>query len=308
MAIDISNGINIEILGSAGKRGVIPVKLLINISKSLQDLIHTIATYDLTSSTHLNNFDIDFTGLKKCCAVAQYSYSPAHTQESIIEPIIQQRLSVSNKLDILLQVTDKREYGVIKELYPDGIRRNKIVESLSDFVNSPGNTPIRFVDFTEDNKIVPLFKMNSIKPEIKKSLMSDIIMDIEDEKHIRGYARIEMIEGKKKSQKVSKKYFDPEIALVYSPHVINFHENQYFLKKPPICTIEDDDENKSIIIKCDELDIYATGIDEYSAKLDFAEEFNYIFKRFNELPDEKLSLKNKKIKNYINSIVSKTSL
>ena len=138
--------------------------------------------------------------------------------------------------------------------------------------------------------------------------MSAITTDVTEEKLIRGYGRIEMIEGKKKSPKVSTTYIDSEITLVYNPHVINFYENQYFLKRPLFCTIEDDDENKSTIIKCDELDIYATGVDEISAKIDFAEEFNYIFKRFNELPDEKLSVKNKRIKDYINSIVSKTTL
>ena len=53
------------------------------------------------------------------------------------------------------------------------------------------------------------------------------------------------------------------------------------------------------------LDIVGTGKTIDEAEANFSEEFNFVFKRYNELPENKLGDRLKRIRTILNSIVLK---
>ena len=59
----------------------------------------------------------------------------------------------------------------------------------------------------------------------------------------------------------------------------------------------------TIVITCDKLSITEGGFTIEEAKESFAEHFDFIFRRYNELPNDKLSNRVIEIKNELNRIV-----
>lgn len=60
-----------------------------------------------------------------------------------------------------------------------------------------------------------------------------------------------------------------------------------------------------IILSSEKLGIYAYGKSVKHAQLQFNEDFNFIYKRYNELTDDELTEDVKKIKKYMNALVEK---
>jgi hypothetical protein len=72
-----------------------------------------------------------------------------------------------------------------------------------------------------------------------------------------------------------------------------------------LCTIQS--ENGYFIVQNNILDIIGTGLTEAAAKESFCQEFDFIYQRYNQIEDNKLSNKILNIKNMINVLVEKIS-
>ncbi|MBW8050667.1 MAG: hypothetical protein FVQ77_10090 [Cytophagales bacterium] len=90
-------------------------------------------------------------------------------------------------------------------------------------------------------------------------------------------------------------------TLDYAPEKIVTGANVYYLRYPLRCLFEKEDNY--FIIKSELIDIIGTGETEDEAEQNFAEEFDFIYHRYNELPDNKLSERIKVIKTFLNYIV-----
>ena len=92
-----------------------------------------------------------------------------------------------------------------------------------------------------------------------------------------------------------------EKIIQYAPETIVYNDTVYKLRFPLRCKMEITD-NK-VVIENEILGIFAFGKNQEEAKKDFGEEFDYIYKRYNELPKEKLMKDVLSIRDFINYLV-----
>jgi predicted RNase H-like HicB family nuclease len=183
------------------------------------------------------------------------------------------------------------------------LRRNQIVDKLYDFTNSFGNAPTAIVDIGKNQTIKPIFKIKRLKPEVKKILTTEIVELGGSVTEEFGVARIKLTTNKKGTtkKKIEELYRKSDTTLSYSPDVIVYNEKAYVLNFPLRSSL--DKENEYYVIHNEMLDIIGTGETEDDAERNFAEEFDFIYRRYNELSDDQLSDKLNRIKVFLNHLV-----
>lgn len=77
------------------------------------------------------------------------------------------------------------------------------------------------------------------------------------------------------------------------------------LYSPIRCKLSKEDDY--FVIESEQLDIVGTGKSVTDAEENFAEEFAYIFKRYNELPESSLSEKKRRVKKVLEALILKIS-
>ena len=264
MKLDLDSGAYIQIGGELGKYNSLPIDTLIKIAQDLQELVMTIAKFDLPSSeiVNLDNFKIELVDFKKGSAVPKFAFTP-RIENKVGQNWKIHRKVVSDKFEKLVEISDSGDYKKLIELYPEPVRRNPIIENLYSFVNDFGTAPVSFVNIdVKTEKITPVFKINRFKPALKKELLTEI-------KNI------------------------PKIA----------GESKYILKYPLRCLFEKEDG--FFIIQSEMLCIIGTGLTEDEAEKTFAEEFDFVYQRFNSLDGKSLTNHNQLIKDILNQIVEK---
>lgn len=306
MKIDFDKGAFIEIGGELGQYNSLPIDDLVKIAQDLQELIFTIAKFDLASdeSIDLRNFNIELVGFTKGSAVPKFAYSQRVENKTGIYWQIH-RTKVNETFEKLIEVSNSGDYSKVKELYPEPFKRNQIVESLYSFANDFGSAPVNFVDYDEKSeKITPILKINRFKPAVKKELISEIkeIVKTESESN-EAVAKVKITN---KNGRISRKIlstYSKKFSLEYAPIIIVSDTTKYFLKYPLRCLFEK--ENGYFVIQSEMLGIIGTGLTEDEAEVSFSEEFDYIYERFNSLDSDSLTNYNQLIKNILNQIVEK---
>ncbi len=307
MKIDLNNGAFIEIGGELGKYNSLPIDVLVKLAQDLQELVFTLAKYDLPTneSIDLNNFKIELVGFTRGSAVPKFAYSPRSENKTGINWQVH-RNTVNDKLEKLVEVSDTGDYGKIIELYPEPSKRNPIVENLYSFVNNFGTAPVSFVDYDEVNeKITPIYKLNRLKPAVKKELITEIkeVSDtISETDEAVGKIKISK-RGGKTIRRIIDTYSGKKFSLEYAPDVIVTETKNYLLKYPLRCLFEKEEDY--FIIQSEMLGIIGTGVVEDDAEKSFAEEFDFIFNRLNSLDDNSLTNHNRLIKNIIAQIIDR---
>jgi len=301
MKIDLNKGINIRIAGELGKFNTIPVDTLIKISQNLQELVINIAKNDIqeTETIDLNNFKIELSGFRAGSAIPQFTFT--QRVKPTLNDIEKQRKSVSERFNELIEIADEGKYDDLKNIYPDSQRRNYIVNSVYSFINSFGTTPVSFVNVSKTNDIHEVYKIKKFKSETKNRLLAEISPIVEETEENYGLAKIKITKsGNKIKNKIQEIYTKPNTTLSYSPDIIVHNNVSFILNFPLRCSLEK--ENNYFIIQSELLDIVGTGETEDDAEANFAEEFSYIYYRYNDLEDSKLSdriLNIKRILNYL---------
>jgi predicted RNase H-like HicB family nuclease len=116
-------------------------------------------------------------------------------------------------------------------------------------------------------------------------------------------AKVDVLDGKRIKTNTIKLFDQQFHSLPYSFDKIIYGENIYLLKQSLLCEYE---ELKDFVtIEHSILGIFAQGKTVDEAIEMFAEEFDFIFNRYNELPDDKLTDDVKFIKSFLNYIVIK---
>jgi hypothetical protein len=177
-----------------------------------------------------------------------------------------------------------------------------MVNSLYGFVNSFGTAPVSFVDVTESNEISEIYKIKKFKSETRNFLLAEIEPVVAEPQAYYGVGKIKlMTRGKKTTRKIEEIYTKSNTTLSYAPDVIVHQGDSYILNFPLRCSLEKEDGY--YLIQSELLDIVGTGETEDEAEIIFAEEFSFIYKRYNELTDKKLSDRIVSIKTILNYIV-----
>ena len=302
MELDLNKGLDIRITGEVAKNNTLPVDYLIEISKNLQELVLNLATYDNEGAESIvkDNFKLEFSAfVVGHSVIPEYTFAPV-VQTNMHADISNQRNNINNKFEKLIQLSDTNNYADLNKIYPNPIIRNYIVNSLFNFIGSFKNIPVDIVTKNGDNTYKTLYKINKFNTDTKKRLLTEII-EPEDIKEYDGVGLVHVSTKKGKEKRTVKDVFSPDMSLAYYTKFIEFMGTLYKFKYPLYSYFSKEDVYYIIINE--QLDITATGKDEMEAKVNFAEEFDHIYKRYNELTNEQLSPRILAIKNAINDLV-----
>lgn len=300
MELDLEKGLSLKIEGELGKHQSLSVDSLIKIAQSLQELIFSIAKYDLpvNEAIDLNNFKIELTDFKKGSAIPTF----ALTQRVIpitTSDYITQRNEVGRKLNQLLCISDQGTYINLREIYPEQIIRNELVDKLYNFTTSFKNSPVYIY---ENGNIEYGYKPKKFKQATKNDLLVKIKEVDQDKDEENAFATIKIIrKGGKTQNRIQEVIMPAHNSLSYSPEVININNKQYIFNFPLRCLFEKEDDY--YLIQNELLDIVATGLTQDDAETNFNEEFDFLYNRLNSLNNDKLSKHLSRIKGIINSYV-----
>lgn len=304
MPVDLTKGFNIRVEGEIGKFNTLPIEHLVRLAENLQKLLQDIAKHQLEvdGAIDLNNFKIELAGFKIGSAIPEFIFTP-RIKTVTSGDVISQRQFVNNKFDSYLKIANKGDYSEIKKIIPQAKTRNIIVEDIYDFATTFGNSPVSVVEMKK-GKIIPIYKINKFKTEIKQKLITKISESIESKEEYDAVAKIKVTKSGGKITRSIKDVFDTKHGEpVFATEVINHEKRSYVLAFPLRCKIEKEDDY--YVIQSEMLDIVGTGKTIDDAEKNFSEEFHFVYQRYNQLPNGKLSERVKRIKIILNSLVLK---
>lgn len=307
MKLDLNKGVYLCIEGELGKYNSIPIDNLIKFAQDFQNLLFSLARYNLPTEEpiDLNNFKIELTDFKAGkSALPQFAFTK-RVEETLSSTLTKHRNTVSERFDKLMDISDQGDYYQLRDIYPEPFKRNIIIENLYSFTNDFDTSPVSFVDYIpEKREYKTYYKINRFKPAVKHELVAEIS---EPEFFIAetdsGYAKVKLTKTKKGEERsrITQLYKQKNVSLNYAPDVIVVQDKKYILKFPIRCFFEKEDNY--YIIQSEMLDIIGTGKTPDDAESNFSQEFDFIYKRYNELPDEKLSDHLRLVKTIMNQIV-----
>lgn len=303
MKLDLEKGISLKIEGELGKFQTLPVDSLIKIAESLQELVLSIAKYDLPAdeAIDLNNFKLELSEFTKGSAIPSFVFSP-RIQTVIGSDFKTQRHEVSEKINNIFEITNSGNYNQLATLYPEYSKRNEIVDSLYNFTTSFKNSPVAIYERGANFDSTEKFVVKKFKSSIKKDLIVSV-KKIEDEKtEEQAFARIKVTtKGTKTTNKIEEIISTSKHSLSYSPEIINVKGKQYILNFPLRCLFEKEEDY--YVINNELIDIIGTGLTQDEAEENFNEEFDYLYARLNSLEESKLNKRLVRVKNVLNSFV-----
>lgn len=180
------------------------------------------------------------------------------------------------KINNLFTVEERQR--VYKPIVDDIINNKKIIAYYSNGINGERKA---FVKIKESNKRILLPRPEKKVPEELKTSLA-------------------LVEIRGNSSKVLE-LFDNTSSYSLKFNEIIFEESVYKLKHPIYADLIKQDGVYSI--ESTQLSIHAFGQTIEEAQLNFFEEFDFIYHRYNNLPNNLLTDKVIEIKNYLNSIV-----
>lgn len=302
MLVDLTKGFNLRVEGEIGKYNTLPIEHLVKLAENLQKLLQDIAKYQLEvdGAIDTSNFKVELAGFKIGSAIPEFVFTPrirAVTSGDVIE----QRKFVNNKFDSYLKVANQGDYSEIKKLIPQAATRNIIVEDFYNFATTFGNSPISVVELKK-GKIIPLYKINKFKPEVKEKLLTKISETELIKEEYEAVAKIKVVKRGNQITRTTKDMFDTKHAEPgFATNAISYGNTTYLLAFPLRCKLEKEDDY--FVIQSEMLDIVGTGKTIDEAENNFSEEFNFVYKRYNELPENKLGDRLKRIKTILNSLI-----
>ncbi|RIV21257.1 hypothetical protein DYU11_17715 [Fibrisoma montanum] len=300
--------INLQVSGEVGKYNSLPVDYLVEIAKNLQTLLQTLAKVNVSegSTIDLNNFKIELTGFKAGSAVPQFSFTPRR-QLTLNGDVDNQRELVRQKFDELVEASGKGNFSKVKELYPDAYRRNEVVDGLYNFVNSFGGSPVSVVNFKQKegkDNIVPLYTIRPFAKEVRDRLVTPLIenKELETIQEVSFKKVVTTYRGDKKvNSKTIEEYSDKQASLSLAPDIIVSSTHTFTLFSPLRCLLEKEDDY--YVMTCEILDLVGTGLTIEEAEQSFAEEFEYIYNRYNSLSNAELTKRLQSVKAILNALV-----
>jgi hypothetical protein len=304
MQVDLTKGFNLRVEGEIGKYNTLPIEQLVKLAENLQKLLQDIAKHQLEveGAIDLNNFKVELSGFNIGSAIPEFIFTP-RIKAVTSGDVISQRKFVNDKFESYLKIAHKGDYSEIKKMIPQAVTRNIIVEDIYDFTTTFGNSPVSVVN-VKKGKIIPIYKINKFRSEVKDKLVTKISESLDIKEEYEAVAKIKVIKKGNKTKNSIKDVLDTKYGeLAYPFEKITYGNKSYILSFPLRCKMEKEDNY--YVIQFEMLDIVGTGKTIDDAVLSFSEEFHFVYERYNELPNKKLSERVNKIKILINSLVDK---
>lgn len=297
--MDLRRGISIRIGGEKTKHNTLPLEVLLKLATNLQELINEIAKCNLSTeeAIKLENFKIELSGFKIGSAVPEFIFTKEY-QLSIGIDVDQQQKKVNDKLAKVISISSKGDFSELHNEFPKNEGRNAIVRSLYGFINSVGNAPLSIVD----RDLNPEFKIQRFSKKAMESLCIEVDKPLDLKLEDQAVIKLAKIKdtGKRGGKKILQTY-NEKIRATFDPEIINCKKHQYKLNSPLRSSLTEIEG--SFIIENELLGIYSFGKTIDEAEEMFSEEFDYIYTRYNQLEESKLSDEVKFLKTYLNQIV-----
>jgi predicted RNase H-like HicB family nuclease len=304
MHVDLTKGINLRVEGEIGKYNTLPIEHLVKLAENLQRLLQDIAKYQLEveGAIDTGNFKIELAGFNIGSAIPEFIFTP-RIKTVTSGDVMEQRKFVNDKFDSYLKVANNGDYSEIKKIIPQAVTRNIIVEDLYNFATTFGNSPLSIVELKK-GKIIHLYKINKFKPDVKDKLITKISESELVKEEYEAVAKIRVVKKGTQITRTTKDIFDTKHGEPgFATDSISFGKKTYVLAFPLRCKLEKEDDY--FIIQSEMLDIVGTGKTIDEAENNFSEEFNFVYTRYNQLPETKLGDRLKRIKTILNSLVQK---
>jgi len=189
---------------------------------------------------------------------------------------------------------DEYLYEVSRKYTP--VQRQKIFRPIIDGIVNNERATTSF-GIGANSKLRTLSKPKQQSYDLLVPKPGQVEFTIED---VRTSLAMVEIKGNKARPKVLE-LFEEVKNPIYTFSKFTFEENTYELKFPIYCKMIHDNEGYSF--ENSELGIYVSGETIGEVQNAFFEEFDYIYRRYNELPDEQLTEDVLSIKSFLNIIV-----
>lgn len=305
--VDLTKGISIQVEGEAGKYHTLRVEDLIEIAKNLEKLVLAIAKSDIDTGEAVDwdNFRIELAGFSAGSAVT--TWVPTPRIQMPLADLDKQRAVVSDRFEQVMKVADKGHYTDLKKLYPDAVRRNEVVGALYAFRNSVPDAPMALVQLPKKKGAKPR-KLYAIKPfrkEVRELLTTKVVEQKKVGKESYAVARLKVLsdaKGNVLSTKRLEVFKKENTAVAWAPPVIVHDGRAYVLRHPLPCIVEHEDKVYAITNPL--LGIIGTGADMDQAEASFSEEFDFIYRRYANMPDKKLAPHLVEVKRLLKNLVT----
>ncbi|HCN84958.1 MAG TPA: hypothetical protein DIT07_15275 [Sphingobacteriaceae bacterium] len=298
-----------EILIRIGKENddhAISWDVLKNVGNKLEDLILTIAKYNLDSAVpvNLDNFKLDFSGFYNGSAVPAFRLN-THPIPSLFNEDKARKVVIANFSNLVSNV-DKGNYQAIADEYTMPGVKNDIIHKVYEFTNSAGTTPVAIVAREGNNKFRKVYSIRRLNKAVYDQLIvKDQFLLMEDVVPYESTAVARVIFKKNKAGKLLRKtseiYKDKEATLSLKLDRIETDKVTYNFNIAILFQLYQ--EGKGIIIENEQLDLYASGLTTEEAKLSLFDQFDHSYKRLNDLKNNQLSAFLLNVKRYYNFII-----
>ena len=251
----------------------------------------------LTEENNLIVVDLKFESYGMAVSPNTVTYN--HTIPNIKNPLKWKSAAFETYKDFVLDAdfNNDKYLQQVKNKY-SAEERQRIYKPLIDGIANNERAITKFGFGTE----TPKKTLKKPKEKSYNILVPGIAKTVEfDELDIKtSMALVEIKAGKAKPKILE--LFEQIQNPVFTFVKIEYGGKTYSLKYPIYCELVHEEDSYSLENK--QLGIYAFGKSIEEARLAFAEEFDYIFERYNSLPDKELSQDVLTIKQFLNLIVN----
>lgn len=307
--VDLKKELLIRVAGENEKNHTLSWDVLKAIGDSTQRLINTLAKSSVDATIEPEYIKLVFVGFFPGSTVPAWRLKD---EPHLLFPVKDSIQALNNDFDFVVRSINEGNFQKIADKYNEPVIKNEVIDAVYSFSNSAGTKPIAIVKRintkTKEVKFRQLARVRNMTLDQKRILVANptlnTIAKINDSSEAVGKFLISKSPKGRLSAKKLQLYTQKEAVLSLRFDSIETDLVIYELKGDLTFRITND-KNRSFSIENKLLDIYAQGETIKEAEQDMFDQFDFTFKRLNEVEDNKLSSHLLDAKKYINLIVDK---
>lgn len=283
----------------------IPWDVLKEVGDKLEALLFTIAD-SKKGKLQVNvqdEFKLEFTGFYKGSSVPAFMFRPAN-QQSVINTA-ELKEDVKREFSSIMDNINRGDYRGLLAGFPEK-DQPVLVKRVANFVNSSAEFGMAIVKrkSARSSKFVPVYDLRQFSDRTISALSGPGVKE-DASAEISEVAFAKLLLNKSPGGRTKKKtvslYRGSEMHFVREFNKIQSDDRVYVLKHPELFKVSE--EGKGVLLENERLDIFAAGRSIEEAQDDMFYQFDAMYQRFLQLPDEKLSDRLLEVKKYYQFII-----
>jgi len=274
---------------------------LAGISKHLNALLQALIKYDLIADDLLAHLQVALVHLDAPHAVLEFKLLPAPLPEHTVFKAPFEQLS--QQFDKLLALAHEGNYFELRALYQHPESVNAMVQAMYGFINSFGTQGALVVQQDPAHGYQTLYALKPFSPGAKNSAMMPHHVAFDAGNYDLAVATVAVAKFDKAQPIAIQELFQlDDQAVAYAPQTIAVNNKVYHLQFPLRCALQK--HHGYYLIESELLGIVGTGTSLDEARNSFAQEFDFIYQRYNSLEANQLSARLNSIKHILNFMVN----